>query len=89
MTTVTVGVLFKRKLRSAIEALGWSFDAEGRLLDENGNIVRCLHCGKELRINDIGGFIPGSIEVLCKAPRCLHMLPWYYFSRKEMEGEGE
>jgi len=87
---VGVGVLFRRNLRSAIEALGWKLDVKGRLLDQNGNIIRCLNCGKELRLRDVGGFIPGDpIMVLCKSPRCLHMLPWYYFRCKKKEKGAE
>ena len=80
-----LGVIFRRKLKQAIRELGWSIDPSGRLVDENGNVIKCMNCGKELCVEDIGGLLleDQQIRVLCKSPRCLHMLPWYYHRSKK------
>jgi hypothetical protein len=59
------------ELRSLLGGIGMKVDEAGHLRGEDGSVLACSSCEKEVHVGQVGHILPGSTYVYCKDPVCV------------------
>lgn len=61
----------EQELRGLLSSIGMKVDESGHLRGEDGGLLACSSCEKEVHVGQVGHILPGSTRVYCKDPVCI------------------
>ena len=59
------------KAKKVLEDMGFRVGENGEIFNENGERMKCPHCGEEISIHNVGGIFPGSKIIVCDNLGCV------------------